>query len=100
MVAFYRAVAGPKTGEPGVSQSPDQLTGTTFETVLGTNQDAFVADWVSNVKRCALNPQPRLGAGDSASTSSVEVAHYDVALQLERRREVAVLLGEVAGAGR
>ena len=35
----------------------DQLTGTAFETVLGTNQDAFVADWrVERQASRALNP--------------------------------------------
>jgi hypothetical protein len=53
VVAFYRAVAGPAAGEPSVNASPDQLTRTAFETVLGTNQDAFVADWLANVKRLA-----------------------------------------------
>jgi hypothetical protein len=53
VIAFYRAVAGPKAGEPSVNASPEQLATTAFETVLGTNHDAFVADWVANVKRLA-----------------------------------------------
>ncbi|HEU4998237.1 MAG TPA: hypothetical protein VFT68_04775 [Lapillicoccus sp.] len=51
VVAFYRAVAGPKTGEPGVTANADQLTHTAFDTVLGTTQDAFVADWLAYLKR-------------------------------------------------
>ena len=51
VVAFYRAVAGPKTGEPGVTQDAVQLTHTAFDTVLGTTQDAFVADWLAYLKR-------------------------------------------------
>jgi hypothetical protein len=51
VVAFYRAVAGPKTGEPGVSADSGKLTHTAFDTVLGTTQDAFVADWLAYLKR-------------------------------------------------
>ena len=51
VVAFYRAVAGPKTGEPGVTTSVDQLTQAAFGSVLGTTQEAFVADWVAYLKR-------------------------------------------------
>lgn len=51
VVAFYRAVAGPKTGEPGVTTSVDQLTQAAFGSVLGTMQEAFVVDWVAYLKR-------------------------------------------------
>jgi len=51
VVAFYRAVAGPKAGEPSVRNPADQLARSAFETVLGTTQDAFVADWLAYLKR-------------------------------------------------
>jgi hypothetical protein len=51
VVAFYRAVAGPKTAEPDVSSSDDQLAATAFDSVLGTTQQAFVADWLAYLKR-------------------------------------------------
>jgi hypothetical protein len=51
VVAFYRAVAGPKAGEPSVRTPADQLARSAFETVLGTTQDAFVADWLAYLKR-------------------------------------------------
>ena len=51
VVAFYRAVAGPKAGEPGVRTPADQLARSAFESVLGTTQDAFVADWLAYLKR-------------------------------------------------
>lgn len=51
VVAFYRAVAGPRTGEPGVTTSVDQLTRSAFASVLGTTQDAYVADWLAYLKR-------------------------------------------------
>ncbi len=51
VVAFYRAVAGPRAGEPAVTASVDQLTRSAFETVFGTTQDAFVADWLGYLTR-------------------------------------------------
>ncbi|MEP6650425.1 MAG: hypothetical protein ABJA74_11025 [Lapillicoccus sp.] len=51
VVAFYRTVAGPKSGEPGVTTPVDQLARTAFESVLETTQDAFVADWLAHLKR-------------------------------------------------
>ena len=53
IVAFYRAVAGPKAGEPSVRTPADQLARTAFESILGTTQDAFVADWLAYLKRLA-----------------------------------------------
>jgi hypothetical protein len=53
VVAFYRAVAGPKEGQPGVTTPVDQLARSAFESVLGTTQDAFVADWLAYLKRLA-----------------------------------------------
>jgi hypothetical protein len=51
VVAFYRAVAGPGAGEPSVRTPADQLARSAFESVLGTTQDAFVADWLAYLKR-------------------------------------------------
>ena len=51
VVAFYRAVAGPRRASPAVTTSVDQLTRAAFESVLGTTQDAFVADWLAYLKR-------------------------------------------------
>ena len=51
VVAFYRAVAGPEAGEPSVRTPADQLARSAFESVLGTTQDAFVADWLAYLKR-------------------------------------------------
>jgi hypothetical protein len=51
VVAFYRAIAGPRSGEPSNTTPVDQLTASAFETVLGTTQDAFVADWLAYLKR-------------------------------------------------
>ena len=53
IVAFYRAVAGPKAGEPSVRTPADQLARTAFESILGTTQDVFVADWLAYLKRLA-----------------------------------------------
>jgi hypothetical protein len=51
VVAFYQAVAGPGAGEPSVRTPADQLARSAFENVLGTTQDAFVADWLAYLKR-------------------------------------------------
>jgi hypothetical protein len=51
VVTFYRAVAGPRTGEPGDTTSAAELTKAAFVSVLGTTQDAFVADWLAYVTR-------------------------------------------------
>ena len=53
IVAFYRAVAGPKAGEPSVRTPADQLARTAFESILGTTQDVFVVDWLAYLKRLA-----------------------------------------------
>lgn len=52
-VAFYRAVAGGPVPDPAVGGSADDLTRSAFQSVLGTTQERFVADWLSYLKRVA-----------------------------------------------
>lgn len=51
VVAFYRAISGPRSGEPAITTPVEQLTTSAFGSVLGTTPDAFVADWLAYLKR-------------------------------------------------
>jgi hypothetical protein len=45
LTAFYRAVSGGPTPDPGVTGSADDLTAQAFLSVLGVAEDAFLRDW-------------------------------------------------------
>ncbi len=52
VVEFYRAVAGAPPVQPGTTD-PEAPVRQAFRTVLGTTQEAFVADWLAYLDRLA-----------------------------------------------
>ncbi len=53
VVEFYRAVSGGPEPDPSVRGAPDDLAKAAFSTVLGTTEDAAVADWLAYLRRLA-----------------------------------------------
>ena len=53
VVAFYRAVAGGSVADPGVVGSPTSVATKAFPAVLGTSEEAFVADWLAYLRQLA-----------------------------------------------
>ncbi|MDQ6714954.1 MAG: hypothetical protein M3Z83_02450, partial [Actinomycetota bacterium] len=53
VVAFYQAVAGDLAVDPSIANDPAAVTSQAFGAVLGTTQDAFVADWLGYLKTLA-----------------------------------------------
>lgn len=53
VVAFYRAVAGGLAVDPAVAGEPSAVARAAFEAVLGTTEEAFVADWLAYLKELA-----------------------------------------------
>jgi len=52
VVAFYRAVGGLAV-DPTTAGDPAAVTGQAFRTVLGTSEEAFVADWLAYLEQLA-----------------------------------------------
>ena len=53
VVAFYRAVAGGSVADPGVVGDPASVAAKAFPAVLGTSEEAFVADWLAYLGQLA-----------------------------------------------
>ncbi len=50
VVAFYRAVAGDLVVDKAIGNDPPAVARQAFGTVLGTSEEAFVADWLAYLK--------------------------------------------------